>query len=254
MISLLLITWGIVIVMMLLFWVYYLTSKNPGIVDLGWVCGIFLAGQFLLLQNLMSTRNMIISLLLMIWALRLGGFLLLTRVLKKEIDKRYVKLSSGWKMKQSLGFLINYQFQGFLLMFIVVPFYYCAHSPSYHFTLTDYLAFIFVVCGIVFEAIADQQLNRFKKKHSGGVCNVGLWKYSRHPNYFFEWLVWLGFELFALATPMGWVGLISPIALFVIMWFITIPITEQGSLDSRGAAFEQYQQQTSTFFPWFSRS
>jgi steroid 5-alpha reductase family enzyme len=103
---------------------------------------------------------------------------------------------------------------------------------------------------------ADAQLHRFRTlpDNRGKVCCVGLWNYSRHPNYFFEILLWSGFALIGLSTQLGWLGLISPITLLLTMTFITGPISERQSLKSKPDAYRQYQKTTSMIIPWFKYS
>jgi steroid 5-alpha reductase family enzyme len=107
------------------------------------------------------------------------------------------------------------------------------------------------------EVIADSQLEGFKGApgNRGKVCEVGLWAYSRHPNYFFEWLMWVGYALVALFShPWGWVAFLSPL---LMLWLVTkvtgIPPTEAQSLRSRGDAFRDYQRRVSPFVPWKSK-
>jgi steroid 5-alpha reductase family enzyme len=86
------------------------------------------------------------------------------------------------------------------------------------------------------------------------VCTRGLWRYSRHPNYFFEWLIWVSYAVFALSAPWGWIGLIAPASILYLLLRVTgIPLTEQQSIRSKGAAYLRYQQTTSAFVPWFPR-
>jgi steroid 5-alpha reductase family enzyme len=79
---------------------------------------------------------------------------------------------------------------------------------------------------------------------------VGLWRYSRHPNYFFEWLVWVGFFVFALGSPMGWLAIVSPMIMFYLLMYVSgVPMAEEQSLKSRGDEYRKYQAATSVFFP-----
>ena len=88
----------------------------------------------------------------------------------------------------------------------------------------------------------------------GRVCSVGLWRYSRHPNYFFEWLIWVSFFFFALPAPWGWTTILCPaLMLFFLLRVTGIPYTEEQSLRSRGLAYRQYQRSTSAFVPWFPK-
>ncbi|HEX3730690.1 MAG TPA: DUF1295 domain-containing protein [Opitutaceae bacterium] len=106
------------------------------------------------------------------------------------------------------------------------------------------------------EGLADSQLSAFKADpaHRGQVCRAGLWRFSRHPNYFFEWTVWVGYFVLACGSPGGWIGVISPAAMLWLLLRVTgIPMAEQQSLRSKGEAYRQYQRTTSAFVPWFPR-
>lgn len=239
----------------LLIWALYLYSGNPSIVDACWSIGIFLCSTCYLLiqQNVaaLSFKIVISWSLLLLWATRLAGFLWMTRVAKKHRDPRYEKLSDNWKMPKALGFFLNYLFQGLLMMVVALPFLFIANGPSRHLALIDYCAVVLILLALVGEGIADWQLHQFKKNSPGMVCNTGLWNYSRHPNYFFEWLIWFGFCLLGLSSKYGYLSVISPLLLLVIFVFITGPITEQQSLKSRGDAYKRYQKTTSFIIPWF---
>jgi steroid 5-alpha reductase family enzyme len=107
------------------------------------------------------------------------------------------------------------------------------------------------------ESAADLQLARFKADPStrGRVCDVGLWRLSRHPNYFFEWLVWCAYFLFALPSPWGWTTVSCPLLMLYFLFRVTgIPATEEQALRSRGEAYRRYQRTTSAFVPWVRRS
>lgn len=241
--------WLGVVVLMSMTWLYYRMKGNPGAIDVVWSIGHWLAGSLFLFNNSVNARTMVLWLLLTLWAGRLAGYLYWTRVRVGEVDKRYTEISEQWTMAPSLGFFLNFQLQGVLLMPIVLSLYFAGQSQSSTLNLLDWVGVLLVLCGITFETIADLQLKQFVKQNKGKVCNVGLWRYSRHPNYFFEWLVWVGFFCTAVSTPMGWLGIVSPLTIFVIMNYITGPITERGSLASRGQAYLDYQKTTSMFFP-----
>ena len=104
------------------------------------------------------------------------------------------------------------------------------------------------------ESAADRQLEAFRRDpaNRGKTCRVGLWRVSRHPNYFFEWLVWVAYFVFALASPWGWVTIYCPALMLFFLFRVTgIPATEAQALKSRGEDYRQYQRTTSAFFPWF---
>lgn len=230
---------------MSLFWLLYLKLKNPAVVDVGWASVLTLSGWIYLLSAGKAWIGIVSGLLLLIWGLRLGGYLWFSRVRKGEKDKRYSKLSEDWNINKKLGFFLNYQLQGLLAWLVSFSFYFISQRTD--FSLWDFLAFGLIVAGLVGESLADFQLQQYKRQPGDPVCKVGLWQYSRHPNYFFDWLAWLGFALIGLGA--GWMALISPLTLYLIMVYVTGPITEKGSLESRGEAYRQYQQQTNLFFP-----
>ena len=113
---------------------------------------------------------------------------------------------------------------------------------------------LFAVAG---ESLADYQLKQFKadSANHGQVCQIGLWHYSRHPNYFFEWLIWVAWFIFALGSPYGWMAVVCPLLMLYFLFKVTgIPATEAQALRTRGEEYRRYQQTTSVFVPWFKRS
>jgi steroid 5-alpha reductase family enzyme len=109
---------------------------------------------------------------------------------------------------------------------------------------------------IIGETVADRQLAAFRANpdNRGRTCRSGLWAYSRHPNYFFEWLNWCAYALMALPAPYGWAGLASPvIMLFLILKVTGVPPSEEQALASRGDDYRDYQRTTSVFIPWFPK-
>lgn len=237
-------------------WLWYLKTQNPTVIDVGWAFGIFIgASSHILLQwpiNKLTLTHSILLFLVFVWALRLGGYLWYTRVHQKKIDPRYQSLSDGWSLPKKYGFLLNYLLQGFLMSLIATPFLIIGSYENASVNFFTIIGCLLVILGIMGESTADWQLSRFKKNNKTSLCDVGLWKYSRHPNYFFDWLAWTGFCVVGLSMPNGYIGLLSPISLFIIMWFITIPITEQHSLQKR-VEYAEYQKGTSKFFIWFKQ-
>ena len=232
-------------------WMGYRLIKNPSIVDASWSIGLMMSGLIYLWTLPMPPRRAIISALIIVWALRLAGYLWYSRIRQGHVDKRYTELSNHWKISPALGFFLNFQLQGLLIFIISFIFYLIRTSSNTNLSLMDGIAIIVVILGVMGESLADLQLNRFKARQKGGVCNIGLWRYSRHPNYFFDWLTWLGFTLFSIQSKMGYLGIISLLLLYLIFTKITGPLTERGSVKSRGQKYIDYQHQTSMFFPWF---
>lgn len=107
------------------------------------------------------------------------------------------------------------------------------------------------------EALADRQLAAFKADPGsrGRACRAGLWRYSRHPNYFLEWLVWVAYAAFALTSPWGWTSAYAPLLMLFFLLRVTgIPMAEEQALRSRGADYREYQRTTSALFPWFPKA
>lgn len=239
------------VLQMCLVWIVYRALKNPSVVDASWSIGLLMSGLIYLGMMPITPRTVVVGALLTLWALRLAGYLWYTRILQGHVDKRYTELSNNWKISQALGFFLNFQLQGLLIFIISFLFYFISNTNHYTLTLTDVMAIIIVFVGVIGETIADLQLYGFKIRNKGGVCNIGLWNYSRHPNYFFDWLTWLGFTLFACQSNNGCFGVLSLLVLYLIFTQITGPLTERGSMQSRGQKYIDYQKQTSMFFPWF---
>jgi len=238
---------------MSLVWCLYRYLKNPSVVDVGWASGLTLSGLIYLYAYPLSLRTLILSFILILWGSRLGLYLWFTRIHLGKVDKRYLTLSENWKIAKPLGFFLNFQLQGVLIFVIAIPWYFSASAGITALTLLDYIAILLALIGLAGETLADHQLQLFKRTTSGGVCTSGLWHYSRHPNYFFECLMWLAFALFGFAHTYGVIGLISPITLYLMMIKITGPITEEGSIKARGQAYIDYQKTTPMFFPWFKK-
>lgn len=228
-------------------WLLYLWKKNPGIVDVAWAIGILI----LAIRHAHTTTPLHYLTLgfVMIWSLRLSGHLFFTRILKGHKDKRYLSLESHWNRKK-LAYFVNYQFQGILQMLLSTGFYFIFQDVT-KFTVATYIGVLLFLFGLTGEILADYQLHKFKKNpaHKGQVCNTGLWYYSRHPNYFFECLIWTAFACLSFGSNYGFLAIISPISLFVVMYFVTGPLTEKESLVSRGDLFKHYMSTTPYFLP-----
>ncbi|TAL60452.1 MAG: DUF1295 domain-containing protein [Legionella sp.] len=234
---------------MSLTWLWYRYTNNPGVVDVAWSLGLTLCGLIYMSQQSFSLRTALLSLLLLTWGIRLAVYLWWNRVRLKHVDKRYLVISQKWNINKHVGFFINFQFQGVLIFIISLCWYFTALNPSNTLNYLEWFAVALFIISFTLEIVADNQLQHFKKEHPGAVCNHKLWKLSRHPNLFFEWLIWCSFALFALSSPLGYLALLSPIALYLMMIYLTIPITEDESIKSRGQSYLDYQKVTPLFFP-----
>ncbi|MDF1758361.1 MAG: DUF1295 domain-containing protein [Legionellaceae bacterium] len=247
--SIILIVSSYVFIQMCVIWGLYKLLKNPSVVDVSWSIGLMISGLIYLFNSQPTNKIIVTSTLLSIWALRLAGYLWYTRVRHGHVDKRYTKLSDDWKISKSLGFFLNFQLQGILIIIISSVFFWVAKSSYNQLNIFDFLGIFLIIIGISGESLADFQLQKFRKTHKGEVCNYGLWNYTRHPNYFFDWLTWLGFACLAFEMKYGFIGLIAPLMMYIIFTKMTGPMTERGSIQSRGQKYISYQQKTPMFFP-----
>lgn len=234
--------------LMFVVWGCYLKTGNASIIDCFWSIIIAVSGVHYLLHQPLTVVSSTFMLLLIIWAARLAGYLLITRIIPKHQDKRYQDISDAWQMPKKWGYLLNFQMQGGLGIVIATPFLFI--SQLHQITAIQLAAILIIIIGVTGESVADWQLQAFRRRAKGQVCNVGLWSYSRHPNYFFDCCVWFGFALAGLTASWGWCGFISPLFLAFLMLYITIPITENTSIASKGDHYRKYQRTTAKFIPW----
>jgi steroid 5-alpha reductase family enzyme len=202
-------------------------------------------------------RNAILVFIVTLWSMRLGVHL--TKRLKSHFpteDSRYVDLRNKWSKNLKINFLLFYLFQGLTVVILSMPFLLIAMNQDKKIQPLEFLGVALWCIGIIGEAIADMQLSRFRQQpeNKGKVCEVGLWQYSRHPNYFFEWVIWLGYAFFALSSDLGVLGFLSPIIMLVFLLKVTgVPYAEAMSLKSRGDLYRDYQKRVSVFVPWFPK-
>lgn len=238
--------------LMLLFWVIQLLTKNAGIVDLGWALGLMIhAGIYAFFADGYPLRKTVLFVLVVLWAIRMS-ILLIPRLIRESEDRRYALLRKDWSPHINFKFLLLFEAEAFLNILLSVPFLIICLNPSTRFSFLEVFGVIVWVTGLTGEVIADRQLKSFKKngKNKGAICQTGLWNYSRHPNYFFEWLMWAGYALAALSAPLGIVAWISPaIMLFLLLKVTGIPMIEDHARKTKGEAFKEYQRTTSLFIP-----
>lgn len=243
--------------LMFLLWLAHLPMRNAAIVDAGWAGGlVILAVLYALLGHGAPVRAALIAGMVSLWGLRLGLYLLLTRVIGHEEEGRYQELRRQWRTAIPLKFLAFFEFQALLCVLLSAPFLLAAINPAPRLSPLELAGAALWLVAFFGEVTADAQLDRFRSRpgNRGLLCNTGLWNYSRHPNYFFEFLIWTAWALFALASPEGWIGLLSPaLILFFLLRVTGIPATEAQALRTRGDAYRRYQETTSMLIPWFPR-
>lgn len=245
------------VVLMTILYLIHLRKTDAGIVDLGWTGGIgLLAIALALTSDGWPARRIVVACLAFIWSARLFIYLLRDRIINKSEDARYRALREYWGPKANRHFFWFFQAQSFLVILFALPLYALMQNPTPRLSAWEGVGILLWLVSISGEALSDRQLSRFRMNSSnkGKVCNTGLWKYSRHPNYFFEWLHWCAYVVMSIGAPMGWLTLLGPILMWVFLWNITgIPYTEKRALITKGEAYRKYQQSTSVFFPWYPK-
>jgi steroid 5-alpha reductase family enzyme len=254
MIELLTIGLAVALVAFALVWVISVRVDNYGFLDAIWSLSVaILAPIYAVLGDGDPVRRLSFALIGMAWSLRLGLYILI-RVWRHhpQEDKRYRTLRDRWPGPGR--FLLFFELQALIAVLFSLPFLLASVNARPGLGALEWAGLAIALAGITGEAIADWQAQRFKSDPANKprVVNVGLWRYSRHPNYFFESVVWWGFFIAALDSPYGWVTLACPLLMLYLLLNVTgIPLTEKHSLESRGDVYREYQRTTSRFVPWF---
>jgi steroid 5-alpha reductase family enzyme len=251
---------------MSLAWAVEQRTGNSGWIDTVWTFGVGTVGAACALTPLGADsaanlpRRWLVAIAVALWALRLG-FHIATRTAGVTDDPHYAALRQGWGPKASRQMWLLVQKQAFVSIPLALAIFLGAHNPAPALRLQDDIAILMFILALGGEAMADQQLRRFRRTSPapGRICEAGLWRWSRHPNYFFEWLGWLGYPLIAVdlpgGYPWGWLALLAPACMYWLLVHVSgIPPLEEHMLRTRGEAFRAYQARTNAFFPWPSRA
>ena len=247
---------------MVFFYLLNLKVKNMILLDFAWAFSFtFLSIYLILLNNDFYSLKTLIFLLPVVWSLRLSYFLF-KKIRAGAIDQRYEDLKESnfdnWKTFQFLLFF----FEAFLVIFLFIPFVYLFFIEKVEINFLFIMSLLFYGLALTGEIWADWQLKKFKqqRKSPSEVCQIGLWKYSRHPNYFFECLIWISYFFMMLtlseSLTFGKVALllVSPALMIFLICFITgIPPAEKLALKRKGKLYEDYQKKTSVLIPWFPK-
>ncbi len=243
------------------FALFYLLAKrlnNYGIVDIVWSYAFAVLALFYACFGPgWPVRKALIATMATLWSLRLGTHLY-RRVMSHHPveDGRYVQLRQDWAGNFAPKMFGFFQLQAASVVLLGVAFFVVSLNPAPLIHPLEIAGVVLWLLALTGESVADAQLAAFKREPAGKrrVCTVGLWHFSRHPNYFFEWLVWVAYFLFALGSPHGWFAVIGPASILYLLLRVTgIPLTEQQSIRSKGDAYRHYQKTTSAFVPWLPR-
>ncbi len=245
------------VVGMLILWVIQVRTKDAGVVDVGWAALLGLAAIFAGVTGGGEVgRRVLVGVIGGVWGLRLAWHILTDRVLTGHEDGRYQELRERFGSRINLFHLGFFQVQAVLVILLSGPFVLAASAARHEPSWSDLAGLGLWLVGIIGEAAADEQLKRFKRSggNKGKTCREGLWRYSRHPNYFFEWLMWCAYAIVAIQAHRGWLAFLAPAFMLLLITKVTgIPPTEKRALRSRGDEYRKYQRETSAFFPWFPR-
>jgi len=241
---------------MFILWLIQTRTRNANSVDVAWGAGVGVMGLFLALTSEgVESRRILLALVSGAWSLRLTAYLVRDRILSHGEDGRYARLRESWGLDANRNFFLFFQFQAVLVVILSVPLMMVAHSEA-PLSLLDWAGCILGLTAVLGESVADMQLAAFRRNpaNRGRTCRSGLWRYSRHPNYFFEWLHWWAYVLLAAGSPGWWITLTGPaLMLFFIFKVTGIPATEARALATRGEDYRRYQESTSQFVPWFPK-
>ena len=239
-------------------WVLQLRVRNASIADVGWCTGLIAVVLWYATQATGETeRKMLVAVLAVLYAGRLGFYILLNRVIGKTEDARYRRLREQWGSSEKVRMFGYFQLQALAVAAFSLPFLVLIRSPRPPFALIELVGLLIWIVAVSGEAMADRQLAQFRSKswNRDRVCRDGLWRYSRHPNYFFEWLHWWAYVVMGVSTS-GWLlTWIGPIGMGWALLKVTgIPWAERQALASRGEDYREYQRTTSSFIPWFPKT
>lgn len=249
----------ITLILMIITWVASVKINHFAIIDAIWSFSFSIHGAvFYFFNDGSEQRKAIMLLMITFWSCRLGYYLSKRLYNAHPVeDNRYLKLKSEYGEKFKQKFLRFFIYQALSVSLLTVPFVFAFKNQNATLNPFEYFGFFLWLLAIMGETLADYQLNSFKgnSANKGKVCDVGLWKYSRHPNYFFESLIWWGFFIFILGSGYQLIWAIyAPVIILLLLLKVTgVPPSEEQSLKSRGDLYREYQKKTSVFVPWFQK-
>ena len=233
-----------------LWFLFSLIKKRNDVADIGWGTGFIVLVVFLFVTQPYSPTTILVYALVILWGFRLSLHIGLRSQGKAE-DFRYLK----WREEWGKSFLIRsylkvYVLQGFFMLIISAPILITAMAKDMSINVFTIIGFILWLMGFAFETIGDYQLSVYikQKKNKGDIMQTGLWRYTRHPNYFGEILLWWGIFIISLPLENGIFGIISPLTItFLLLYVSGIPMLEAKYKDN--LQFKEYKRRTSAFFP-----
>jgi steroid 5-alpha reductase family enzyme len=243
-------------VIMAIAWLVWRGSRNSGWVDTIWTFGLGLVGFVsAVMVSPMRLQSVLVAAMAVVWSFRLGSHIAL-RTRGITDDPRYAKLIQDWGVNASPRMFGLLQKQALVSIPLGFSMWLAANAPGAVPVWQAAIAILIFVVAVAGEGIADEQLRRFRHDvaNKGKICDVGLWRWSRHPNYFFEWLGWLAYPVLAIDVTghdlWGTFALLAPLCMYWLLVYVSgVPPLEEHMLAHRGDAFCKYQMKTNVFFP-----
>ena len=239
-------------------WWWQRRVRNIGWVDVFWTFGVAGAGAALAFGGAddqgSAARRLLVCALIVLWSLRLGLYVAV-RVAGSPEDGRYRQLRQSWGGHLQPRMFWFLQLQAVVSILLALAIGLAANRPGPNLTLADLAGVMIALGAMLGEGLADQQMKSFRATSGeGAICDLGLWGWSRHPNYVFEWLGWLAYPVLAIslsgAYPLGWLSLLAPLCMFGVLRFGTgVPPLEEHMARTRGAAFDAYKARVPIFLP-----
>jgi steroid 5-alpha reductase family enzyme len=243
-------TIGLVVLAYMLIWYSIsLALKRNDVADIAWGLGFVVVSWVSFFLSPQTERGLLVAVLVTLWGARLSFHIFLRNKNKPE-DFRYRNWRASWKNFYLRSFLQVFMLQGLFLCIISFPIIFIQHHHVIGLVWIDLVGTGIWIIGFLFESISDYQLKVFKSKpeYAGRIITTGLWRYSRHPNYFGEVVQWWGIFFFALPLSGGWITIVSPLTITYLIRYVSgVPMLERKYAGN--AEFEQYKRETSVFFP-----
>ena len=249
----LLVAWVCMAVVMGGLWSVQRRTGDASIVDVGWAFGTGAVAVALvaLAGHGDPARRWLAGVMVAAWSLRLGTYLWRRIRASTREEGRYRYLRSALGERAGVGLFAFFQVQAAWAVMFAMPVW-AASAATRALDWLDAVGVVVWAAGVLGESVADRQLARFRAdpRRAGEACDAGLWGWSRHPNYFFEWLQWWGFVALGTGSDHWWITLAGVAVMYLFITRITgIPYTERQALRSRGESYRRYRERVPAFFP-----
>ncbi|MDE0405757.1 MAG: DUF1295 domain-containing protein [Nitrospira sp.] len=236
---------------------YRWVHRNASLADVGFCVGFGLAAVGFALTTMGDvSHRLVVAALATGYAARLGVYIMVNRVRAPEEDHRYGTLRAKFGNRAEWYFFAYFVGQALAVAVFSIPLAVLMSNPDPTWHTWEVLGLVIWAIGVAGEAVADGQLNRFRRApgNRGKTCRRGLWRYSRHPNYFFEGVHWCAYVVMSIGLPDWWLTLVCPVVMIGALLKVTgIPLAEAQAAASRGEDYREYQRTTNAFIPWFPK-